>query len=133
MGRFSGTNSRLRSPLSDCFSAPTLYVREGGNVFGDGVAQRQLALIDQQHRRDAGDGLGHRKKAKDGVWRDRQLGLHITDAEGLQIDWLPVLLNQDDRSRNFSGRDLVLEILVNALKLLRIEMRARWDVERAVG
>jgi hypothetical protein len=103
MGRFSGTNSRLRSPLSDCFSAPTLYVREGGNVFGDGVAQRQLALIDQQHRRDAGDGLGHRKKAKDGVWRDRQLGLHITDAEGLQIDWLPVLLNQDDRSRNFSS------------------------------
>src|ERR1035437_4931340 len=118
MGRFSGTNSKLRSPLSDFFFDADLYVREGGNVFGDGVAQRQLALIDQHHGGDAGDGLGHRKKTKDGVRRDRQLGLHITDAEGLQINWLPVLLNQDDRPGNFSGRYLVLEILSDALKFL---------------
>jgi hypothetical protein len=41
------------------------------------------------------------------------------------MDWVPGLLNQDDRPRIFSGRDLVLEIFTDALRFLQVEVCAR--------
>ena len=53
---------------------------ELGNVFGDRVVERQLALIDQHHGRDRRDRLGHRGDAIDRALADRHAGLGVLQA-----------------------------------------------------
>jgi hypothetical protein len=47
------------------------------------------------------------------------------------IDRLAVLLDQQDRAGDFSLRNLVTEKVAGARKLLRVEVRARRDIESA--
>ena len=49
-----------------------LHVGKGGNVFADGIVERDLAAVDQHHRREAGDGLCQRMDRKDRVRRHRR-------------------------------------------------------------
>ena len=44
-----------------------LGVGKPGNEFGHGIGERELACVDQHHRRDAGDRLRHRMKRKDRI------------------------------------------------------------------
>ena len=110
-----------------------LHVGEGGNVFRDGIVELDLALLDQLHRHDGGDRLGHREQAEDGLVGDRRLGHHVLHAEGFVIDRLAVLLDQDDRAGDLAGRDLVLEELADLGELVLVEMRAGGNIEGAFG
>ena len=49
-----------------------LHVGKGRNVFADGIVERDLAAIDQHHRRHAGDGLGDRMDREDRIRRHRR-------------------------------------------------------------
>ncbi len=84
-----------------------LHVGEGRDKFGHRIGQRQPAIIDQHHRRDAGNRLRHRMKRKDRVRRHGLLRGDIPNAEALEIDRSTVLLDQHDRAGKLSGRDLV--------------------------
>ena len=44
-----------------------LHVGEGGDVFRDRIGDEQPSLLDQHHRRDRDDRLGHRIDAEDRV------------------------------------------------------------------
>ena len=101
--------------------------------FAIGIVELELALLDQRHRDHAGDGLGHREQAKDGLVGDRRLGDDVLHAEGFVIDRLAVLLDQDDGAGDLAGRDLVLEELADLGKLVLVEMRAGRNVEGAFG
>jgi hypothetical protein len=76
---------------------------------GNGIVERDLAAIDQYHRRHAGDGLADRMNRKDGVRRHWRAGLDVALAEVLQIDRLAVALDQDDGARNPPRRDFAIE------------------------
>ena len=59
---------------------------------------------------------------------------HVTEAEGLEIDGLAVLLNQHDGAGELAGCDFIFEIITEALQplgrktgLLRIAVRIRRD------
>jgi hypothetical protein len=90
-----------------------LHVGEGPNVFRDGIGERELAVLDEHHGRDAGDGLRHRIETEYGVRAHRKLGRDIADAEILEIDRLAMLLDQQDCARDFAGRDLVSDVIRN--------------------
>ena len=102
-------------------------IRKGGNVFRHGIVERQLAVVDQHHRGNRGDGFRHRIDPEDRVRRHRQAGREVADAETLEIDRLAVLLDQQDRAGNLAGRDFVANVIADP-----IEGRAResWRVRR---
>ncbi len=106
-------------------------VGEGGNVFRNGIFEPELALFDQHHRDHAGDRLGHRKQAEDRVIGHRQPGRDVAHAEEFVIDRLAVLLDQQDRAGNLALRDLVAEVIADALEFLLVEMRAGGNLEGA--
>jgi hypothetical protein len=122
-GRFGDTSSSV------FVLAANPDVGEGGKIFRDRVVKPKLAFVDQLHRHEARDRLAHRKQAEDGIIGHRQLGRDIAYAEEFAIDRLAVLLDQQDRAGDFSLRDLVAQIVADTLKLLRIEMRARGNIE----
>ena len=51
---------------------PDLHLREGGNVFRHGLVDREPPFLDQRHRRDADDRLGHGIDAEDRVLGHRR-------------------------------------------------------------
>jgi hypothetical protein len=63
------------------------------------------------------DGLGHREQAEDCLVGNRRLRHHVLYAEGFVIDWLAVLLDQQDRSGNFPRRHFVTEELAELCQL----------------
>jgi hypothetical protein len=80
--------------------------RETRDVPGDRLVQRELALIDQHHRHERGDRLGHRIDSKQRVRRHRRLGRDIAHAEGFEIGRLTAALHQHDRARHLAVRNL---------------------------
>ena len=110
-----------------------LHIREGGNVLRDGIVELDLAVLDQLHRHDGRDRLGQRRQAEDGLVRYRRLGHHVLHAEGLVIDILAALPDQDVRAGDLAGRHLVLEELGYLRKLVLIETRSGGNIERAFG
>jgi hypothetical protein len=70
-------------------------------------------------------------QTEDGVIGHRQPGCDIAHAEELVIDRLAMLLDQQNRARNLAVRNLVAEILADALQFLRVEMRAGGKIEAA--
>jgi len=82
-------------------------VRKSRDEFRDGIVELQLAILDQHHGGNRGDRLRHRIQAKDRIRVHRQFGRDIADAEIFGINRLAVLLDQEDRAGDLSGRDLV--------------------------
>src|SRR6267142_2202361 len=95
------------------------HVGKSRNKFGYGIRKRELAGIDQHHRREAGNGLRHRMESKNRIGSHRNIGLHVTDAETLQIDWFSVLLDQYDGTWQFPCGDLIIEKFGDALEFIR--------------
>src|SRR6266404_7815411 len=46
----------------------------------------------------------------------RQLGRDVANPENFEVDRLPVLLDQHDGTRNLAGRDLVADVVADALQ-----------------
>src|SRR5260370_14860410 len=86
-----------------------LHAGEGWNVFADGIVKRELALVDQHHRRHAGDGLGDRMDREDGVRRHRRSLLDVALDEAFEIDRLAVVLDQHDGAGNSAGGNFAIE------------------------
>ncbi len=102
---------------------PHLHVRKGRDVFCNGIIQRKFAGIDQHHRRDARDRLGHGMKGKDRVRRHGEIGLDVAHTKGLQVNGAAMLLDQDDGARQPSRCNLVVEEVGQALELFRWHIR----------
>jgi len=96
-------------------------VGEGWNVFRDGLVELDLAILDQCHRDNRGDRLGHREQSKDGLVGDRRFAHHILHAEGFVIDRLAMLLDQKDRAGDLAGRDLVPKERADLRKLVGLK------------
>jgi len=62
MARSAGTSSVLPSRLDR-----HLRIREFRNVFRERIAEQEAALLEQRHRRDRDDRLGHRMDAEDRI------------------------------------------------------------------
>ena len=100
-GRSGGTSFRTDVPSAVAELTPTFDVGKPGNEFGHRIGKRELACVDQHHRRDTGDRLCHRMKCENRIRCHRSIGLDSLDAEAFQIDRLAVLLDQYDRPGNF--------------------------------
>jgi len=61
-----------------------------------GSSSAILPLVDQHHRRHAGDDLGDGVNREDGIRRHRRARIDVTLAEGFEIDRLAVALDQND-------------------------------------
>jgi len=92
------------------------HIGKGRDVFCQGIVERKPAVLDQHHRRDRGHRLRHRIKPEDAVRGHRQPCHHIAHAEILEIDRLAVLLDQQHGAGNFSGCNLVAEVVANTIK-----------------
>jgi hypothetical protein len=114
-----GTSSSLLRSLPPSGSMPTFTSANAGMYFDSGSCGDQFAVSDQHHRGGVGDGLGHRAQREHRVQAHRRLGRDVAIAEGLQIDRLAVLLDQDDRAGNATARDLGVEELGNAFEFSR--------------
>ena len=86
-----------------------LHIGEGRNVGRHRIGEREAALLDQHHRRDAGDRLGHRIQREHGVGRHRRAGGDVAHADAFLIDRPAVLQDQHHRAGNLALRDLVVE------------------------
>src|SRR6476661_9407612 len=95
------------------------HVGKSRNKFGYGIRKRELAGIDQHHRREASNGLRHRMESKNRIGSHRNIGHHVTDAETLQIDWVSVLLDQYDGTWQFPCGNLIVEKFGDALEFIR--------------
>ena len=60
------------------------------NVGLDRIVQRDLALFDQHHERDAGERLGHRIDAEDRVDGQRRVALDVSLADSAEVSDLAV-------------------------------------------
>jgi len=106
-GRFGCTSSSVLVPSSFFFSTPTFTFAKVRNVLRDWILEFELALIDQHHGGDAGDGFGHREQPEDRLIRHRLPGDDILHTDELMIDRLAVLLDQEDRTGDFAACDLL--------------------------
>jgi hypothetical protein len=84
--------------------------------FATGIVEGELAVLDQHHRSDRGDRLRHRIQTENRVRGHRQLGRDVANPEIFEVDRLPVLLDQHDGARNLAGRDLVADVVADALQ-----------------
>ena len=91
-------------------------IGKGRNVFRHGIIEGQLAVVDQHHRGDRGNGFRHRIDLENRVRRHRLAGRRVPHAEALEIDRLAVLLDQQDGAGNLAGGDFVAELVPNPVK-----------------
>ena len=66
IGRLRRAQDRLRRPRRN-LRAPAARSSAGSPISGTGASRREAALLDELHRRDRGDRLGHRGDAEHGV------------------------------------------------------------------
>ena len=86
-----------------------LEVREFGDVLGDGIGGEPLALFVEDHHGDAGDGLGHRVVAEDGVVGHGLRGGQIAHAVGTVVNNFAMAREQGDGARELLVVDLALD------------------------
>src|SRR3546814_11751502 len=60
-------------------------VLELGAIFDELVRQRDLAFLDQHHKRDAGDRLGHARDAEDRMLFPRLARTHAADDRAMHV------------------------------------------------
>ena len=93
-----------------------LRIRKSVNVFRHGIIEGELAVVDQHHRGNRGDGLRHRIDLEDRIRRHRLAGRGVPHAETFEMDQLAMLLDQHDGAGNLAGRDLVANVVANPVK-----------------
>ncbi len=93
-----------------------LLVGKFRNEFGDGVAEQEMAVLDQHHDADRDDRLGHREDAEDRVLRHRRGGRRALPAERIEPADLAVPRHHDGRAGDGSLVDLALEGVRHALQ-----------------
>ena len=81
------------------------YLLECGDVFGDGVVDRELAFVLENHHRGGRDRLGHRRDREDGVLSHRPLVLRVGVTGGFEVDHASTPRHQRDRARNLLRLD----------------------------
>ena len=94
---------------------PDLRLREGGDIFGQGIRDQHPPLLDQHHRRHRDDRLGHRIDSEDRVGRHRR----PVRPEGAQRPGeadFAVARDQHRKSWRPSGCDLALHDRRQALE-----------------
>ena len=98
-----------------------LELPERREVLRDGVAQDEPPLLDEHHRRDRGERLGHRVEPEDRVRRHRRAGRRVALAEALEVSDPSLARHQDDRARVLALCDFGLKHLGHACEPLRRE------------
>src|SRR5215472_12012772 len=73
-----------------------LHIRKGRNVFRNRIIERKFPRINQQHRREARDRLGHRTKSKNRFRCHYTVGPDVAHPKSLQVNRVAMLLYQDD-------------------------------------
>ena len=87
------------------------------DVFVDGLVERDAAFLDQHHEGDAGDRLGHRIDAKNGVVLHRNLALDVGETLHRTMDDLAAAIDQELRSRKAAGIDVaVLQMVLDTVE-----------------
>ena len=98
----------LHRPLLRRILLADAHVGHLGQVFAHRISERKLAILDQDHRRHAGDRLGHRGDPEDRVGLQRDLAGAIIGADGLQVGELAVPREGNDGAREDAAGDLGL-------------------------
>ena len=93
-------------------------VLEGRDVLGDRIGERQLALLEQHHRRHRGDRLGHGIDAEDRILGHRRLLLGVEAAHGLEVGDLAVPRDEQDGAGDRALGDVGLERVGDRLQAL---------------
>ena len=91
-------------------------IRKGVNIFRHGIVEGQLAVVDQHHRGNRGDGLRHRIDLENAIRRHRLAGRGVPHAETFEIDRLAVLLDQQDCAGNLAGRNFIANVVADPVK-----------------
>ena len=79
------------------------HVFELGNVFRHRLLQAEPAFLDQHHRGDADDRLGHGIEAEDRIGAHRDFPVPVLPAETFRIHQLPVAGDQHDGAGQLAG------------------------------
>ena len=90
------------------FLGGNLGAAELGQVAGDRVAERELALVVQDHHSDAGHRLGHRVDPEDRIPGHGLPALAIHAAIGLEVDDLAVTRDQSGGPGDLIRIDVLL-------------------------
>ena len=93
-----------------------LLVGEFRNEFRDGVAEQEMAVLDQHHDADRDDRLGHREDAEDRVVRHRRARRRALPAERFEPADLAAPRHHHGRARQRPLVDLALERIRHALQ-----------------
>ncbi len=59
-------------------------------VFRDGIVDRQLPILGQEHDAGGKELFAHRADLEDGLWRDRNTVLQVGHAIALRLDLLSI-------------------------------------------
>ena len=88
--------------------------RVGGKVLADGIAQRQLPVLDEEQRRHGGELLRHRADREHGLGRDGDGVLEVGDAVALAEDRLTAF-DDDEGGAGLAGREVASHDAVDGL------------------
>ena len=99
--------------------AQAAHIVEGGDEFGHRRIEVEQPAFRQHHQGDAGDRLGHRIDARDGVPSERQACVHVTHSGLVVIGFLPVFGDQ----HRAAGKAAPVHI---ALHPCRDAVQTRW-------
>ncbi len=92
---------------------------EGGNEMADRIVQADLAFLEERQHGGAGDGLGLRGDAEDGVGGHLPAGFFIAPADGVLVDGLAVVQHQGDGAGDLVLIDILLEQMIDTGHALR--------------
>ena len=93
-----------------------LLVGKFRDEFRDGIAEQEMAVLDQHHDADRDDRLGHREDPEDRVVRHRRAGRRALPAERLEPADLAAPRHQHGRTGQGALVDLALERIRHALQ-----------------
>jgi hypothetical protein len=83
----------------------------------DGLVERNAAFLHQHHEGDAGDRLGHRIDAENGVVLYRLLALDVGETLHRMMNHLAAAIDQELGSRKAAGIDVaVLQMILDAVE-----------------
>jgi hypothetical protein len=100
--RAIGGNQLQLALCADSVVGGDLWLRQCWNVLADGLIERDLAILEENHRRDGGDRLAHGVDAEDRVLRHRRLRLRIDKADVFEIGDLAVAGDEQHGAGDFA-------------------------------
>ena len=95
-----------------------LLVGKFRNEFGDGIAEDEVAVLDQHHDADRDDRLGHREDAEQAVMRHRRRSCRALAADRIEPADLAAARHHHGRAGQGSLVDLALEGIRHQLQPL---------------